>query len=548
MNDVTLPKILGDNKLPIRDKMSEDIKKRRLEDDPKEFEEKMKKVIEIKIYLKQNFHKTDIDDTFLSNLDIQYATQYLERMSLLSTKFNIKKLLKIKPIEKCDFHLTVDQIRNKPVKLLHIFPNNKSVNNSSLHQVLSNEEFEQVMNKTSLNKDAQEDKLTNIKKREIKKEELWFYVPDTIDALFTKAKEDIQDKMLSVRSHGLIEQQVKVFDLSIENIRNKYINPSSQIIVNNQDMNNKAKLLNIEKASKTDIISNEKFEFPYLDIDLNRDIIKEVNKPIEIPLEIIIKDIHYILDNFPIDQLINIDEPLKNENRSNFFQNNGLEILKNVEKNYAKTKDYYKIKSISKKDILNVYKRIQSENVYRIIGLLVNLLYWIVFAFINRIQIDKYTKQQLLFKILEELHLVEEHYNNKKMFDKFFMPILIIIIRIETEALFQKKFKTFFEDDNNRDKALEKINELITTIFDPNCYFNTFTVLSMNMSKAKHKINHNLYPNYKTKVYATSNFVNQLFKSFNNEQNVKKFYKGKDIKQEKGSPKINLLGNKLFYF
>ena len=45
--------------------------------------------------------------------------------------------------------------------------------------------------------------------------------------------------------------------------------------------------------------------------------------------------------------------------------------------------------------------------IYRILGLLINLIYWIVFGYINRIQIDKYSKQQILFKIYEELNDLE---------------------------------------------------------------------------------------------------------------------------------------------
>lgn len=159
-------------------------------------------------------------------------------------------------------------------------------------------------------------------------------------------------------------------------------------------------------------------------------------------------------------------------------------------------------------------------------------MYWTIFGFINRIQVDKFTKQQMLYKILEELHHIEATFKNKIIFEKVFMPILIIIIRIECEALFQKKFKVFFEDKAHLEIAQERINELITTVFDPNCYFNTFTLLSMDMSKVKHKINHNIYPNYKTKVNATSNYVNQLFTTFTNQNNVKNLMKGKEIKAE----------------
>ena len=39
------------------------------------FKAHMEKVIEIRIYLKYNFHKNDIDEQFINDLEQEYATQ-----------------------------------------------------------------------------------------------------------------------------------------------------------------------------------------------------------------------------------------------------------------------------------------------------------------------------------------------------------------------------------------------------------------------------------------------------------------------------------------
>ena len=109
------------------------------------FKAHMEKVIEIRIYLKYNFHKNDIDEQFINDLEQEYAIQFLEKMEFLPTKQNIAKLLKVRPIENCDFHLTQEQVRNKLVKLIHIYPNNRSEKKTKdkLKILLqSNEEFE----------------------------------------------------------------------------------------------------------------------------------------------------------------------------------------------------------------------------------------------------------------------------------------------------------------------------------------------------------------------------------------------------------------------
>jgi hypothetical protein len=48
------------------------------------------------------------------------------------------------------------------------------------------------------------------------------------------------------------------------------------------------------------------------------------------------KDISFILDNFPIDEIIHIEEPIKTETtKKNFFHNNG--IFKSVQSQYEKS-------------------------------------------------------------------------------------------------------------------------------------------------------------------------------------------------------------------
>ena len=60
----------------------------------------------------------------------------------------------------------------------------------------------------------------------------------------------------------------------------------------------------------------EKYKFPFLNIELN--ILDEVTKPVDLPVEIIMKDVNFILDNFPIEELTDIDDLEKKEMRNCF--------------------------------------------------------------------------------------------------------------------------------------------------------------------------------------------------------------------------------------
>ena len=139
------------------------------------FKAHMEKIIEIKIFLKFSFHKNDIDDAFINDLEQEYACQFLDKMHYLPTKANIAKILKFRPIELCDFHLSQEEVRNKTVKLIHIYPNPDSRKEISkgrekLRLLLSNEAFGEALQQ-NFNHVHREDEVQKIKKKEIKRDE-----------------------------------------------------------------------------------------------------------------------------------------------------------------------------------------------------------------------------------------------------------------------------------------------------------------------------------------------------------------------------------------
>ena len=488
------------------------------------FKAHMEKVIEIRIYLKYNFHKNDIDEQFINDLEQEYATQFLEKMEFLPTKMNINKILKLRPMEQCDFHLTQEQVRNKPVKLIHIYPNtniNKTNNKGKdkLKILLSNEYFEETLNQ-NYQKSNKEDIISKIKKREIKRDELNLFQRENVDNMISDARDEILDKQLYNQNLEMTDKKL----LTIDNIRDKYLNPNNKNILeidSDKKMVAKAKFQNISGAYKNDILTMEKYKFPFLNIELDRNILDEVTKPVDLPVEIIMKDVNFILDNFPIEELVDIDDLEKKEMSKTVSQFKSTSNRKQL---------YYKIKSVKREDIIYIYKKLQNLKVYRIIGLTLNLIYWIVFGFINRFQIDKATKQYVFFKLLQEIKLLENGFKAKRLYNKIYIPLLILIVRIECENVFTHRFRQLFNKSENRKNALERINELITVIYDPHCYYNTFTIIGGNTSVLKHKLSKKILPSYKSKTYVTSNFVDQLFTKFKSVRNIK-------MNKEKGMEK-----------
>ena len=82
---------------------------------------------------------------------------------------------------------------------------------------------------------------------------------------------------------------------------------------------------------------------------------------------------------------------------------------------------------------------------------------------------------------------------------------------------------------------MKKANDVISEIFDPHCYYNTFTIMSGNAGVLKHKTSKNLFPRYKEKVFATSNLVEQMFNNDNRDiDNSKRTkYENKELDNRK---------------
>ena len=139
------------------------------------FFSKISKIYEIKIYLKNTFHKTDIDDKFIAELEKEYAEQFLVKIDYLPTKDLVKKILALKPIELCDFHLSTENIKindkEKNVKIIHIYPNNKNKQeNINKNSFIKNADFENFLlkkkNQTQKTHTAQPNQKQQCKQRQ----------------------------------------------------------------------------------------------------------------------------------------------------------------------------------------------------------------------------------------------------------------------------------------------------------------------------------------------------------------------------------------------
>lgn len=524
------------------------------------FINKMKEVKELKIYLKENFNKQEIDDVFMKDIELEYAEQFLMKMKIYPTKEMIRKILKLSPLKLCDFELHNEFIyvneKEKYIKVIHIFPvyGRKEKNFKTIQNINPNKRQSIIINNPNdisknQNYTASESNLIfeklNLKRNQIKnlsrdiKNRTNFHSIETspgqnvkniknffgtgdhfanrkginilrrtnfqvntnrdllhnkerVDEIFNKDRESVLNVLLFSNQ----KSSMKV-DLSPENIKEKYI--SSEPNWSTQTMENKGKLSRISKSILTskNVLNNEKYFFNLVDLDkLTTEVMEEVNEPLNIQIELVIKDLNYILEYFPMDEFIEIK---RNEN-----------LNMDIREDFTN-----RINVNNREELLKILKTINSLDSCRVIGLCVNLIYWIIFGGNANIQVDSNTKELIYLKLMKEWENIENKFNNKNLFYKVFVPLFIIIMRIEIENIFRRKYINLFKSKKNETEVLKRANAVISEIFDKHGYMNSFSIFYGKQSEFNKKIKKNYMPRYKNKLFATSNFMDILFRNEN---------------------------------
>ena len=488
---------------------------------------KIKTVQEIKIFLSQNFNAFDVDETFIKDMEIEYAEQFLNKLEILPTKYYINKIITLRPLEKCDFYLTSESIisngEEKQAKIVHIYPNtaDKNINKKKLIQ---SEDDKQNRAKSYLNKNIEsvikpkqnmenkilKEKIASIKKNNKNENQNLIYNKDNIDEIFNKNYDDMEELKL------FSQKKTVNVNLSFENIKKKYI-IIKKIGEKPDEINNlnfKAKFYHISNSvsSKKNILEDPKYKVDMTDLqNLNEDIIKEITTPIDIQLEAIMTDINYILDNFPLEKFINIEEDFGLNSKNNKISSKSKDYTQRSKSQGSEK--LYKINLEHQEDIIKVCKIFHSMDFYRLVCITLNLIYWVIFGNQNDVQIDINTKEYLYLKLLSQIDLINERIKDMKLLAKVFIPLEIIIMRIEVDNYLSRKFIHLFDDDNkeNKENIMIKVNNLITEIFDKHGYMNSFETICGTRKEFNVKFIKNLLPRLKRNIFETSNMLEQLF-------------------------------------
>lgn len=267
-----------------------------------------------------------------------------------------------------------------------------------------------------------------------------------------------------------VDTKIKI-DLDVQNIKHKFLLPF---------MGNGLNVIMEDENENTELMTSKIFRFPFDSVTVAAAHIKELMQPIEITVEEIASNLKYVVSNFPKGMYPTISEAEENS-------------VYKAEKHVITVKLFEA-----------TLKQIDCENNARLIGIMAHFCYWTVFGHLHSIGISSEQQQQMFVTII---HLF--HDKSSKMQKIFYKPLLILVIRIVGENVFMNSYKQFFGIPSQSQIANQKIQNVISKLFDPEGYFSRFSFLESGMdalglgNKGKSKMS--------SKYFSTSSMVKSLF-------------------------------------
>jgi len=167
-------------------------------------------------------------------------------------------------------------------------------------------------------------------------------------------------------------------------------------------------------------------------------------------------------------------------------------------------------------DINKTKEVIKTEEINRIVGVMLHLSYWLVFGHVNPVQPDELTRQQMIIASMEQMNLLRKRVKNTKVWSLFVMPMILLVIRMNVEFFLRNSYYSFFDNEDDAtacDIALEKVNFLITNMFDPNQFYSRFTFFESEIGAINKKHNEHLQENkiLHKRLYGTNPYLDLFF-------------------------------------
>lgn len=497
--------------------------------------------IEIKLnaaYAKEEFQ---IDETIIKIIENEYATKYLESLNIEPTLQNIRQLLTTKPLSDCQIISGGWSGSGIVAENIYVIPNKRKTSSSfttnpnsklpglkakrqNMQDSLINDHLGKFEEKYATMKNSLQ-KSKSIAKEQMGKQTSSGDVDDSTDidkSGYNPPKLKKSDSMyptIGSRKNDTASEKMgqklgaSTFhhDYSISTIKRKYIKECDSKNIRFVDKN--AIDARTSDKKQTGNIGDSPYIFPFNKNKLTSFILEELQSPFDVSLAEVSAYNQEFIDKFPFTYIPMYIYESALDNKKNFLnesQHSDDEEeskkgpnLKLIQEAYVTVTDKFEAKEVQRlKELL------ASNEVIRISGLLCHFVYWIVFGLINPLPVDKLSRKQMVVQILQLWNDLQQKFpKEKKLWLRLMCPMLIICFRMTIEYFFRNHYVLFFNDDKYCLQAFQRINLLITDIFDASEMVNHIVY----WENGEGKIQRDKKSSLKKKMFAVSPMIEYLY-------------------------------------
>lgn len=203
-----------------------------------------------------------------------------------------------------------------------------------------------------------------------------------------------------------------------------------------------------------------KYQLPVNIVGDNLEWLEELQKPLNVTVYEIQKDLNKFVKGFPVDriphmteeeakQVQNFTSPRKNKERAEAKKSQTAKTpTKPLIPQKTDQVNLHFLKSVlTESHIEMTFDEIRSDRVAKLIGLCSHFVYWSVLGNFNSLPLDDYHMKQLFISMLQCVSSIEikflKNEKMKTMFVNFVMPMIILTIRVEMEVIFKMNYRAF---------------------------------------------------------------------------------------------------------
>lgn len=225
-------------------------------------------------------------------------------------------------------------------------------------------------------------------------------------------------------------------DFNLELIKKKYLFPFN--ISKERKKKDRVEALRVKSMKGGDsLFSSPEFQFPFSEVNVNVNLIKELQAPLNVTFEVIKIQVERFCSEFPFHEIF------PSAKRSQQYLRGRMQFDKDSTMGDEK-KSFAEEDTISKQ-LTYLNKMLKIDTNIRFIGLSAHFCYWMVFGNTSPFELDVLFKKQILITLFEVLDSLRDNFPSEYYWANFHFPFILLCLRMITEFIFRTTYPAFFE-------------------------------------------------------------------------------------------------------